>query len=89
MTRGVLILNVVFGGDLPAARSAPTVPLGGINVMAEVLIARKSTMGFEATPGSGFSFASSDMAFRPKGVAALPRPSMLAAMFMIMAPMAG
>ena len=57
--------------------------------MAEVLMTRKSTIGFVATPGYGLSLLSSTMAFRPKGVAALPRPRMFEAMFMIRAPMAG
>jgi len=54
-----------------------------------VLMARKSTMALVAVPFSTLSFSSSVMALSPKGVAALPRPSALAAMFMTMAPMAG
>jgi hypothetical protein len=57
--------------------------------MAEVLIARKSTIGLEATPGSGFNRSSSTIAFRPKGVAALPSPKMLAAKFITIELMAG
>ena len=43
-------------------------------------MARKSTCALVAVPGVGFSFSSSSIALMPKGVAALPRPSMLAAM---------
>ncbi len=46
-------------------------------------------MASVATPGRSFSRFSSVMALRPKGVAALPRPSTFEARFMIMAPMAG
>jgi len=56
-------------------------------VIAELLIARKSTMAFDAEPEWLFSLAS--MAFSPKGVAALPIPSTFDDMFMIMAPIAG
>ena len=46
-------------------------------------------MAFVAVPGCGLSFSRSLMARSPSGVAALASPSMLAAMFMTMDPIAG
>ena len=54
-----------------------------------VLIAKKRTIAVVAVPLSGFSASSSFIAFKPKGVAALPRPRALAARFITMAPIAG
>ena len=73
--------------DPPAARSAMT-PVGR-SVTAEVLMARNSTIAFVAVPLCGFSVSSSCIARMPNGVAALPRPSALAEMFRIIAPIAG
>ena len=81
--------QMAHGSAEPAAWRTAMVPKGGKIVMALVLIARKSTMAFVATPGIVLSRASSDMAFKPKGVAALPRPIMFEDMFITMAPMAG
>lgn len=61
----------------------------GINWMEAVFSTTKITMELEATPGSGFSFSSSLIAFSPKGVAALPSPRKLAAIFIRMARQAG
>ena len=53
-------------------------------------MARKSTIAFEAEPEWSIELrASSLMALRPKGVAALPIPRIFDAMFMIIAPIAG
>ena len=65
------------------------VPLGGNTVIADVLMARKRTIASDAVWELRLSLASSVIAFRPKGVAAFPSPSMLDAMFITMAPMAG
>ena len=46
-------------------------------------------MALVATPGRGFNFSRSCMARRPSGVAAFASPSMLAAMFITMEPIAG
>ena len=73
--------------DPAEARSAIT-PVGN-RVTEDVLIARNMTMAFVAVPLCEFSLSSSCMARMPKGVAALPRPSTLAEMFMIIAPIAG
>lgn len=54
-----------------------------------VFIATKVTMALLALSLWGFNFCSSRMAARPKGVAALPRPSRLAERFMQMACIAG
>ena len=70
-----------------AARSAIT-PVGS-RVTLEVFMARNMTMESVAVPGCGLSLSSSCMALIPKGVAALPRPSALADIFKIIAPMAG
>ena len=54
-----------------------------------VLIARNVHMAFVAVPGLRLSDSRSFIARRPSGVAALPKPSMLAAMFITIEPMAG
>jgi len=46
-------------------------------------------MAFDATAGRGLSRSRSRMARKPSGVAAFPSPSMLAAMFMSIDPIAG
>ena len=46
-------------------------------------------MAFVAVPGNLFNVSRSRMARRPSGVAAFAKPSMLAAMFINMEPMAG
>src|SRR5258707_4422147 len=73
--------------DPEAARIA--IAVAGINCTELVLIARKVHIALVATPGLGLSVSRSRIARRPRGVAALPRPSILAAMFINMAPMAG
>ena len=77
------------GASEPAAARRATVPVGAMSTMEEVLMARNSAMALVAEPRRVFRRSSSAMALMPKGVAALPRPSILAAKFMIMAPMAG
>ena len=54
-----------------------------------VLSTRNMIMGLVAVSFFVFSSCSCSMAFSPSGVAALSRPSMLAAMFMKMLPVAG
>ena len=76
------------GFAAPAAERMPTV-VAGMSWIELVLIARNVHMAFEATPGRGFSFSRSCMARRPSGVAALARPSILAAMFITIEPIAG
>ncbi len=61
----------------------------GTSVKAAVFMARKVTMALLAVSLFGFSSCRCVMALSPSGVALLPRPSMLAARFMIMALMAG
>ncbi len=55
----------------------------------DVFSTRNMIWAFEAVSGSGFSSCSSCIALSPSGVAALSRPSMLAAKFMMMEPWAG
>ena len=73
--------------DPAAARMATA--LAGMSCTELVFSARKVHIALVAVPGRGFSFSRSCMARNPSGVAALARPSMLAAMFMIIDPMAG
>src|SRR5690349_8682522 len=73
--------------DPAAARIA--IAVAGISCTELVLIARKVHIAFEATPGRGFSDSKSRIARKPSGVAALPSPSMLAAMFISIDPIAG
>ena len=63
--------------------------LTGISVSPEVLSTRNIIMGFEAVSFFGLSVCSCSIAFNPKGVAALSRPNMLAAMFIKMLPVTG
>ena len=72
----------------PSEARTPIIPLGSTASPA-VLIARKSAIALVAVPGRLFSLSSSWIALMPNGVAALPRPSMLAEMLRIIAPMAG
>ena len=76
------------GSTEPAEARTPITPVGKM-LRPEVLIAKNSTMAFVATPGRRLRRLSSCIALMPKGVAALVRPIMFAAMFMIIAPMAG
>ena len=73
--------------DPAAARSAMAV--AGINCTDAVLIARNVHIAFDATPGRGLSVSRSRIARNPSGVAAFPSPSMFAAMFMSIEPIAG
>ena len=73
--------------DPAAARTATA--LAGMSCTELVLSARKVHIALVAVPGRGFNFSRSCMARSPSGVAALASPSMLAAMFMIIEPMAG
>ena len=57
--------------------------------MLLVLIARKVHIALVAVPGVRLSVSKSRIARRPKGVAALARPSILAAIFITIEPIAG
>ena len=61
----------------------------GMMVSPDVFSTRNMIMELVAVSFFGFSVCNSCMAFRPTGVAALSRPSMLAEMFMKMLPRAG
>lgn len=75
------------GGEPACCRS--TAQVVGMSWREAVFIATKVTMALLALSLWGFNFCSSRMAARPRGVAALPRPSRLAERFMEMACMAG
>ena len=81
-------------GKIPAASALPSVsrmamtPVGS-RVTEEVLMARNRHIALVAVPFSGLSLSSSCIALMPNGVAALPRPSAFAAMFKIIADIAG
>ena len=81
---GLLSKGVLHPAPL---RTAATVV--GMSWREAVFIATKVTMALLALSLWGFNFCSSRIAARPKGVAALPRPSRLAERFMQMACMAG
>ena len=63
--------------------------LTGMSVSPLVLSTRNIIIGFDAVSFFVFSVCSSSMALRPRGVAALSSPSMLAAMFIKMLPVTG
>ena len=61
----------------------------GISVSPEVFSTRNMIIGLLAVSFFGFNSCNPSMAFKPKGVAALSSPSMLAARFMKMLPVTG
>src|SRR3990167_1354956 len=77
-------IKMAAGLVAPAAARMVITPRGS-RVTLEVLIAKNRHMALVAVPFSALSFSNSCMALIPMGVAALPRPRALAAMFMIMA----
>ncbi len=79
---------IAVGFLLPAAASK-AITVTGISVIELVLIASSMHIAFVATPGRWFSFSSSFMARNPSGVAALFSPRIFAAIFMMIAPIAG
>ena len=66
-----------------------TMMLTGMSVRPDVLSTRNIIIGFVAVSFFGFSSCSCSIAFSPSGVAALSRPSMLAATFIKMLPVTG
>src|SRR4051812_18684597 len=80
--------TIAVGFFEPATARMPTA-VAGISWIEAVLIARKVHIALVAVPGCGLSFCSSDIARKPSGVAALPRPSMFAAIFITIEPIAG
>ena len=61
----------------------------GISVRPLVFSTKNMIIGFVAVSFLGFSSCNCSIAFRPRGVAALSRPSMLAAIFMKIEPVTG
>ena len=80
--------KMAAGSVEPFRARSPIIPVGS-RARPLVLIARKSTIALVAVPSSRFKVASSFIALRPKGVAALPSPRALAAIFITIAPTAG
>src|SRR5262249_44135444 len=80
--------TITVGRTHPAAARI-AIAVAGINCTELVLIARNVHIALEATPGRGFNDSRSRIARRPSGVAALPSPSMFAAIFINIEPIAG
>src|SRR5688572_3733941 len=80
------MIAVGFGD--PAAARTPIIE-AGTNCTPAVVTAISVTIAFEAVSLSGLSVWSSSIALIPSGVAALLRPSMLAASASTIAPAAG
>ena len=80
--------TITVGRAAPAAARI-AIAVAGINCTELVLIAKKVHIAFEATPGRGFNDSKSRIARSPSGVAAFPSPSMFAAIFISIEPIAG
>ena len=80
--------NTMAGSGAPCCARYKKMVTGS-KVTAEVLSTRNRICASEAVSLSGLRLCRSCMAFSPMGVAALSSPSMLAARFMVMEPMAG
>src|SRR4029077_17922716 len=76
-------------GRVDPAATKIAIAVVGISCTDAVLIARNVHMALVAVPGCGLSDSRSRIARKPSGVAAFPRPSMFAAMFISIAPIAG
>ena len=81
-------MNTSVGCAAPSC-ARYTMMLTGMMVRPEVLSTRNIIMGFEAVSLRGLSSCRRSMAFRPRGVAALSRPSILAERFIKMLPNTG
>ena len=80
---------IIIAGSLLPAAALTAIAVAGIKVKPAVLTARKVHMAFVAVPFSGFNLANSYIALSPNGVAAFPNPNIFAAIFIIIAPIAG
>ena len=76
-------------GAFDPAETRRAMTVAGTSWTDAVLSATSIACPSLAVPGRGLSASSSCMARIPKGVAAFPSPSTLAAKFMTMAPIAG
>src|SRR5665648_651416 len=84
-----IVVPIISVGLREPACIRTAITVAGISVIQEVFKARKVIIAGLATSGVEFSFWSSCIAFSPKGVAALPKPKILALKFIIIAPSAG
>ena len=82
------VAMIIVGSALPAAARI-AIAVAGIIVIPAVLIAKKVTIEFVAVPLFVFNVSNSSIAFKPKGVAAFPKPSIFAEMFITIDPTAG
>src|SRR5665213_461480 len=89
MTVATIEVPIMAVGLFPPAAARMAIAVTGISWMEAVLTVKKVHIALVAVPGIGLSFCKSAMARRPSGVAALRRPSMLAAIFMTIEPIAG
>jgi hypothetical protein len=84
------MVGPTISAALPEPKEARTAMIvAGTNVKPAVLMARNVHMASLAVSFLPFSSCNSPIALSPKGVAALPIPSILALMFIKIAPIAG
>jgi len=76
-------------GFLEPAEALNAISVAGTIVTLDVFIAKKVHIASVAVSGLSFSRCNSCMAFNPKGVAAFPKPSILALKFIKIHPNAG
>ena len=88
LVQGIPVANRAYAGGWWDWLT-PFTLLTGISVSEDAFRTRKRIWAFVAVSGWVLSVCSSRMARRPMGVAALSRPSALAAKFNVISPMAG
>ena len=81
--------EIIIPGSFEPVDALIAIIFDGISVREAVLITINRIISEEGTSFSPFSFDSSFIALRPKGVAAFPSPSKLDAIFIVIAPTAG
>src|SRR3981081_2308827 len=103
LSRNLAEMIATVAAQSVAINAVPTIAVGrlepetariaiavvGINCTELVFMARNVHIALVAMPGCGLSVSRSRIARNPSGVAALPSPSMLAAMFISIDPIAG
>ena len=85
----MIVGSTMFVADVDPFSRRRAIVRAGISVRCVVLSARNITIALVAVFLCGLSSCRCFIACSPSGVAALPRPSRLADMFMTMAPIAG
>src|SRR5207253_7040664 len=84
-----MVVEMIAVGFFDPDAASTAMMVAGMNWIPAVFKVMKVTMAFDAVSFCGLISCSSSIALMPSGVAAFERPSMFAAMFMIIAPMAG